>query len=172
MTNGIRRGVFAMMCCFVASACDVWTDFRCAYGGPGCGEPMLQLLCSEDGTATFNADGEILLGKTARAELQYADDTGNHRADTLTVTSDDESVLAVTLGSDNELALEGLLGGRAVLSATVDGWEQTFAWELAVVAESADPPANEEDAGPDAAPSACEGVGAQSPLIPSESARR
>lgn len=99
-------------------------DYRCGYGGPGCGEPRLAGACH----AIVQTGGPVEL------TAEYTDDTGGHATTVQTAAVDDETVLTLTAlaGREGVIELTGLAPGMTRIALDVEGWERAYHWTFTV----------------------------------------
>jgi hypothetical protein len=139
----------ALLAMLPVSACEDW---ECAYGGPGCSNPMVAGLC----------ENVLVVGQEYVAVFGYGSDTGVSEAKLLNVVSSAPGILNVipTPGSpdvnlatgptgpfdgnngsgDGGMTLRPLAPGKAQVTISLEDWDKTRSMSFDVV-DVADAPA-------------------------------
>lgn len=125
---GLGLGLALALMTAATAACD--DEWRCGYGGPGCGPPGLLGLC--EATVLVDAETEVT--------AVYYDDTGAHPAAVRSAASDDPALVVEFGDAEGALRLRGDHVGAALLTLEVDGWGAPQTWTIAVQEPSGDPP--------------------------------
>lgn len=123
MSYAIHVMKFYFLSPILLAALSLLTGCKCGYGGPGCGDPLLEGVC-----------GVLVVGQPHTTPVEYSDDTSaRYPTNLYTAKSKTPELLEVTKLDENTIELNPLAPGTAKLYMEIEHWDEPPVLDIKIV---------------------------------------